>query len=174
MFRYATIIALGLFVSGCAMPAPLKFASWAVDGVSYLTTQKSVMDHGLSALNGQDCAVMRLATEGAACRSEIPGVAFNDNLSPSSLSPISSRALKAAESACDTSEIAQDLPAGGKLNSCAQRLTEAFGKDGAAAECERRIAYLVAQSRTDDAAIWIGVQAAVQQAPDAPDASAAN
>lgn len=41
------------------MPVPLKIASWALDGISYLATQKSMTDHGLSLVVQKDCALLR-------------------------------------------------------------------------------------------------------------------
>ncbi len=66
------IITLGasiLFLGGCALPVPIQIASWALDGISYLATEKSVADHGLSMVAQQDCAVLRgLLSEGDFCR----------------------------------------------------------------------------------------------------------
>jgi len=47
---------------------PLQVASWALDGISYVMTEKSVTDHGLSAVVQKDCAVWRGVTEGELCR----------------------------------------------------------------------------------------------------------
>ena len=58
------VIALG----GCALPVPLQVASWALDGISYLMTEKSVTDHGISLVAEKDCALFRGITEGAVCR----------------------------------------------------------------------------------------------------------
>lgn len=57
-------IALG----GCALPVPLQVASWALDGISYLATDKSMTDHGLSMVAQQDCALLRGLTEGSVCK----------------------------------------------------------------------------------------------------------
>ena len=54
--------------AGCALPVPLQVASWALDGISYVMTEKSVTDHGLSAVVQKDCAVWRGFTEGELCR----------------------------------------------------------------------------------------------------------
>ena len=65
------ILALGVGVfalSGCALPMPLQVASWALDGISYLVTEKSVTDHGISLVAEKDCALFRGITEGAVCR----------------------------------------------------------------------------------------------------------
>jgi len=55
--------------AGCA-PLPITVASLLADGVSYATTEKSLADHGLSALSKQDCAMHRLLTEGVVCRDD--------------------------------------------------------------------------------------------------------
>ena len=48
-----------LVLGGCAMPPVVTLASLAADGVSYVTTGKSVSDHGISAATSHDCALMR-------------------------------------------------------------------------------------------------------------------
>jgi len=108
------VIALGttvLLLGGCALPVPLQIASWVLDGVSVLTTQKSVADHGISLLAEKDCAVWRGVVEGEFCRDEIdPTVmvadggrkpefdaGFNEKsnvLSPVSRVPVTDTALK--------------------------------------------------------------------------------
>ena len=57
-----------LLIAGCALPLPLQVASWALDGLSYVMTEKSMTDHGLSVVAQQDCAVWRGVTEGELCR----------------------------------------------------------------------------------------------------------
>ncbi len=56
-------IFLSIFVSGCAVPVGVTVASWAIDGVSYMATNKSLTDHGISFMAGQDCALHRIVTE---------------------------------------------------------------------------------------------------------------
>jgi hypothetical protein len=58
----------GLFLFGCSLPAGVSAVSWAIDGASYITTQKSLTDHGLSFLAGQDCALYRLITNMKVCK----------------------------------------------------------------------------------------------------------
>ncbi|HEC90488.1 MAG TPA: hypothetical protein ENI55_02355 [Alphaproteobacteria bacterium] len=54
------IVLTSLFLlAGCALPLPLKVASWALDGVSYLATQKSIAENGLSIIAKKDCSLMR-------------------------------------------------------------------------------------------------------------------
>ncbi len=62
------LVAAAVVLSGCAIPMPIKIASWAIDGISYLATRKTVADHGISAALGQDCALIRLVTQkGSVC-----------------------------------------------------------------------------------------------------------
>jgi hypothetical protein len=64
-------LALGIgavVLSGCALPVPFQVASWALDGISYLATEKSMTDHGLSMVIEQDCALLRGLTEGSVCK----------------------------------------------------------------------------------------------------------
>lgn len=69
MIRFAALGAGILFLGGCALPVPIQIASWALDGLSYITTQKSVADHGLSLVARKDCALLRgLLNEGEFCR----------------------------------------------------------------------------------------------------------
>ena len=57
-----------LLITGCAVPVPFQVASWALDGISYVMTEKSMTDHGLSAVAQKDCAVWRGVTAGELCR----------------------------------------------------------------------------------------------------------
>ena len=54
---------LGLLIlSGCALPVPVRLASWAIDGISILMTKKSIADHGISVVADRDCAMWRSLT----------------------------------------------------------------------------------------------------------------
>lgn len=59
MKRLFVLAACVVLLSGCAIPLPLKIASWAIDGISYVATGKSITDHGLSMVAQQDCAMWR-------------------------------------------------------------------------------------------------------------------
>lgn len=63
-------LALPIGLGGCGAPVAFQVASLAADGVSYLATGKSVFDHGLSAVAEEDCAMLRIVTEGQICRDE--------------------------------------------------------------------------------------------------------
>jgi hypothetical protein len=69
MKKFAVLGAVGFLLGGCALPVPVQIASWALDGISYLMTEKSVTDHGISVLAQKDCAVLRgLMEPGEFCR----------------------------------------------------------------------------------------------------------
>ncbi|MCW9036200.1 MAG: hypothetical protein OQJ97_18430 [Rhodospirillales bacterium] len=59
MKKIASAAALTLILSGCALPVPVQVASWVVDGIIYLNTDKSMTDHGISMVSGKDCALFR-------------------------------------------------------------------------------------------------------------------
>ena len=73
MFKWVSLGAGALILSGCALPVPFQIASWALDGISMLATQKSVTDHGISLVADKDCAVWRGVTEGELCRENSDG-----------------------------------------------------------------------------------------------------
>lgn len=58
---------LPLFLVGCALPPAVTVASLVADGVSYAITGKSTTDHALSAVARQDCALLRVVSDGAVC-----------------------------------------------------------------------------------------------------------
>ena len=62
------LVFTAIFLGGCALPVPLQVASWALDGLSYLVTQKTVTDHGISMVAQKDCALLRGIMEGELCR----------------------------------------------------------------------------------------------------------
>ncbi|NQV46154.1 MAG: hypothetical protein HQ504_00070 [Rhodospirillaceae bacterium] len=55
----ATVGASALLLSACAPIPPFTIASFALDGISYISTGKSVSDHALSVMVQQDCALGR-------------------------------------------------------------------------------------------------------------------
>lgn len=71
--QVAVIGASALILGGCALPIPLQVASWVLDGISVLATEKSVADHGISIVAQSDCAVWRGVVDGELCRDWEPG-----------------------------------------------------------------------------------------------------
>ena len=72
MTRGAVTVIGGLLLGGCALPVPLQIASLTLDGLSVLTTQKTMTDHGISMVTNQDCALWRGVVEGTVCRGGAP------------------------------------------------------------------------------------------------------
>lgn len=66
--RGVTAVAL-LGLGGCAgAPVAMTAASFAVDGLLYVGTSKSSTDHMLSAMLQQDCATLRVLSQGYVCK----------------------------------------------------------------------------------------------------------
>jgi hypothetical protein len=70
MTKRLLIVACAFMLGGCALPVPLQIASWAVDGLLLVATEKTMADHGVSMIAQRDCAMLRVVTEGAWCRDE--------------------------------------------------------------------------------------------------------
>jgi len=63
MRKSVLVVGACALLGGCALPVPIQVASWAIDIISVVTTEKSITDHGLSALTRKDCALYRAVTE---------------------------------------------------------------------------------------------------------------
>lgn len=66
----ALFVSLPLFLSGCAAPPALQVLSLALDGISYLATDKTLADHGLSAVTQKDCKLLRGLKDKKVCQEE--------------------------------------------------------------------------------------------------------
>ena len=62
-----------LALSGCILPVGEQVASLIADGVSLMTTDKTLTDHGLSTVTEQDCAIWRVINGEEVCRDYDPG-----------------------------------------------------------------------------------------------------
>lgn len=61
-----------LFLAGCVnIPPILAVASYAADGISFVASGKSVSDHGISYITGQDCAVWRVVKGESVCHDPV-------------------------------------------------------------------------------------------------------
>jgi hypothetical protein len=58
--RRVAFLALPLLLSGCALPPVVGAVAYLLDGASYVGTGKSMSDHALSEVAGEDCAMWRL------------------------------------------------------------------------------------------------------------------
>ena len=72
--RHLFVLICCLLAGGCALPVPIQVASWVLDGVSIVTTEKSITDHGLSMVAGQDCALWRAMKDVHVCRDDAPKI----------------------------------------------------------------------------------------------------
>jgi hypothetical protein len=63
MRKSVLVVGACAFLGGCALPVPIQVASWALDVISVVATEKSLTDHGISALTNKDCALYRAVTE---------------------------------------------------------------------------------------------------------------
>lgn len=71
--RYlAAVIGLPLLLGGC-LPLPITIATYALSGVSLVTSGKSTTDHVISAATDQDCSLSRPVFGGNICRGLGPG-----------------------------------------------------------------------------------------------------
>ena len=66
VMRWLSFAALTVVLSGCAVPPAITIASLVADVASYASTGKTVTDHGISLVVGQDCALLR-GLEGEIC-----------------------------------------------------------------------------------------------------------
>ncbi len=67
--RWLVLAAAAIVLSGCGLPPVVTYTSYAVDVFSYLTTGKTVTDHGISMVVQKDCALLRVL-DGPICVEE--------------------------------------------------------------------------------------------------------
>lgn len=68
-------MALALISSGCAIPPIVSVAKLMGDGALLMATGKSSTDHGLSAITGKDCAMLRALSEQDICKETVVAAA---------------------------------------------------------------------------------------------------
>lgn len=66
--RVAGVLATPLLLGACGLPVGVQIASLIADGISVLTTDKTLTDHGISAVTQQDCALWRGVEGDNICR----------------------------------------------------------------------------------------------------------
>ncbi len=69
-FRMLAAVMAPLVLGGCGLPVGFQIASLFADGFSLLTTEKTLTDHGISAITEQDCAVWRGLKGEEVCQDE--------------------------------------------------------------------------------------------------------
>ena len=85
MRKSLAMIGLPILLGGCGLPPAVTAASWALDGVSYLVSGKSVTDHAISQVASQDCGLFRAVQDRSICQDFVidDGAAFVAAVSPS-------------------------------------------------------------------------------------------
>ncbi len=63
-------ILCSVVLAACSLPMPVKIGSWVADGIAYLTTEKSVTDHGISLVARKNCALWRAIKGEKICQDE--------------------------------------------------------------------------------------------------------
>ncbi len=74
--RFFTIFGLPLLLGGCALPVGLQVASLVADGISFVATDKTLTDHGISIITKRDCAIWRGIKGDDICRAPDEAEAF--------------------------------------------------------------------------------------------------
>lgn len=77
--RWLFPVALTVVLSGCGLPTAVTVASLVASGVSYVSTGKSITDHGISMVLQKDCALLR-GFEGDICLEPDPAEVFAASL----------------------------------------------------------------------------------------------
>ena len=68
--RVVGVVAAPLVLSACGLPVGVQIASLVADGISYLTTEKTLTDHGISVVTSKDCSLWRGGEGENICRDE--------------------------------------------------------------------------------------------------------
>ena len=91
--KISASMGLALSLSGCivALPPAVQMASFALDGVSYITTGKSVSDHAISTITAQDCAMTRALKGDDICTAQHVEVAMRPDGTPVQMAADASR-----------------------------------------------------------------------------------
>ena len=86
------VLLFPLLLGACGLPPAVQIASWIANGFSYLATNKSVSDHGISMVSGRDCALHRGLAGDEVCRETGDGneamVASLDRVNDASRDPL--------------------------------------------------------------------------------------
>ncbi len=75
--RWLVLAAAAISLSGCGLPPIVTYISYTADVFSYLTTRKTVTDHGISVVLQKDCALLRVL-DGPICIEEVEEVVLSD------------------------------------------------------------------------------------------------
>lgn len=117
--RIAGALAAPLLLGACGLPIGIQIASLVADGVSYATTEKTLADHGLSAITRKDCALWRGIEGENICR-EPGGDDAQTALADASASPDDDIQLQQPAPAA-TNQTAPEFPTEDDVEKAAER-----------------------------------------------------
>ncbi len=122
--RYLGLGSIVLLLAGCALPLPLQLASWAISGISYVKTGKSISDHVISAVASRDCALHRIALGEDVC---FPGALDDSDIAVASKGDTEDKPLDVA---------AEDTSTAMRLHGSMIVLAESLDQDSISAELD--------------------------------------
>ena len=92
IMRYLPLIILLVLLPGCAAPLLVATGLSATSLAINETTGKTVSDHVVSTVNGQDCKISRTLKKEDICQEDLPKLQITESrYRPSSVSDIESR-----------------------------------------------------------------------------------
>lgn len=80
--KTAFVLGMAFELMSCAAPTALTVVSVAADGASYAASGKSLGDHALSAMSGEDCSTLSLINDGVLCKERSKTVVRVANTAP--------------------------------------------------------------------------------------------
>lgn len=95
LMKTAFILGMAFELLGCAGPAAVTAAGVAADGASYAASGKSLSDHAMSAVSGEDCRALGVLKSGVLCRERIaaPPVQVENKPPPLAAAPVHERTV---------------------------------------------------------------------------------
>ena len=105
------VLVLPIFLGACGLPPAFQIVSWIANGFSYMATNKSVSDHGISLVSGRDCAVHRSLAGNDICNDGEEGGSVVASLDSVTDSPLASGAAESPQEPA-AALAAMDLAAG--------------------------------------------------------------
>lgn len=64
------MVVLLLVMCGCTLPIAIRTITITANGTSYITTNKTLSDHGLSYILDSDCSMLRVMSEKPICKEQ--------------------------------------------------------------------------------------------------------
>jgi len=89
LLKTAFVLVTAFELLGCAAPVAVTVASFAADGTSLAVSGKTVSDHALSMVSGEDCSTAGLLDDGVLCRQRMaePDIVVENEAPPLAAPP---------------------------------------------------------------------------------------